>query len=326
MRKTVLITGGLGFIGSSLVPYLLKNTEYNIIILDKGTYASNRDFLPKNQKLKNRLKIIKGDVTKKRIVEDLVKKSSMVIHLAAETNVSRSVLQPHSSIFTNVIGTSMLLEASAKYSVERFIFISSSEVYGDQKDNLPMDENHPLNPITPYAVSKLAGDKLAYSFFLTKKLPVIILRLFNAYGPWQHTEKMVPLFITNLMKNLPITLYHGGKQKRDWVYVDDHVRAIKLVLQHPIRNIAGEVFNIGTGSSTSVETIAKKILKELKKDSSLIKVVYSSQNATMGNVGISEKAQKILNWKSALSLEEGIAKTVKWYINNRRWWEKRKSE
>src|SRR6266568_3559214 len=227
MAKTILITGGLGFIGSNLVLDLLKATNYHLLILDKETYAARLDTFSKLEQAAKRIIYIKGDVTDKKVVEQVVKKSSIIIHLAAETNASQSVAEPQLSMVTNVMGTTMLLDAAQKYGVERFIFISSSEVYGDQQDKIPMDEHHPLVPITPYAVSKLAGDRLAYSFFLTKKMPVVILRLFNAYGPRQHTEKMMPLFITRLLKNLPITLYHGGLQKRDWVYVDDHVRAIK---------------------------------------------------------------------------------------------------
>ncbi len=322
MKKTILVTGGLGFIGTNLVKRLLRVTDYHIVILDKSTYAGRIENILDNAKTQKRVKIIKGDVTKKRDVNDAIKNVTSVVHMAADTHASRSLKNALPIVRTNVIGTTILLEAVEKHEVERFILLSSSEVYGDQIKGVPMDEKHPLNPVTPYAASKLASDRIAYSFFLAKKLPVVIIRPFNAYGPYQHLEKMIPLFITRLLRGLPITLNHGGKPKRDWVYVDDHGRAIETLLKEPNEKVLGEIFNIGTGKATSIKDIAQLILKALGMNSSYLKIKHNSLPETAENVGISKKAKKILGWTPKISLEEGIQKTVQWYKNNRLWWEK----
>ncbi len=320
MKKTVLITGGLGFIGTNLIHALLRETNYSFIILDKVTYAGRIDNLPQKVKDRKRIQFVEGDIINKNIVLSVLKNTSMVIHLAANTHTARSLKDPLSFVKTNVLGTTQLLDVASKYPIQKFIYISSSEVYGDRKEKTPMDENHPLNPVTPYAVTKLAADRMAYSYYLTKKLPIVILRPFNTYGSYQHTEKMIPLFITRLLKNEPITLHHGGLQKRDWVFVEDHVRAIFLALITPIEKINGEIFNIGTGKATSTKTVAELIAKALNKNKNLVQVEKTSLPGTMSNVGVSKKAEKILGWKNEVSLEEGIAKTALWYKKNPDWW------
>lgn len=320
--KKILVTGGLGFIGTNLIQRLLKTTDYSIVVLDKFTYAARPDSIFLNGKIKKRLTLIKGDVANKKSVREAMKDISVVIHLAASTHTVSSFKDPANFIKANVIGTSQLLDAASKNSIDKFIYISSSEVYGDRKKGKTMNEDHPLVPVSPYAVTKLAADRLAYSYFLTKKLPIVILRPFNTYGPYQHTEKMIPLFITRLLKNMPIHLHNGGKQTRDWVFVEDHVSAIESVINTKIDKIKGEIFNIGTGESASTREVAELILAALKKNKDLLFVEKSSQPGTMGNVGISRKAQKVLKWKSKVSLEEGIKKTVEWYKKNRSWWDK----
>ncbi len=320
MKKNILITGGLGFIGNNIIRHLLKTTDYSFTVLDKQTYAGRIENLPDIKKFKKRIKIIKGDVTKKIDVKKALKHVSIVIHMAAETHTSRSIAKPIKSLHTNVLGTAVVLEVASKFPIEKFIYISSSEVYGDQGNGIEMDENHPLVPVSPYAVSKLAGDRLTYSFYLTKKLPVVILRFFNAYGPRQHTEKAIPRFITNLLENKPITVNHGGKQTRDWVYVEDHARALEKVVKADTSVVIGQVFNIGTGTAVSVTKITELIVKELKKDMSLVKIIPSTDPGTNGNIGISKKAEKILGWKSEVTIEEGIKKTVFWYKTNKKWW------
>lgn len=320
--KTVLITGGLGFIGTNIIRHLLVTTDYNILVLDKATYAGRPENLPDDRETQRRVRFVKGDITKRRIVEHCIKQSTMVLHLAADTHAGRSLSRAFPTVMTNVIGTTILLESIEKFPVERFILFSSSEVYGNQAPGVSMNENHPLNPVSPYAASKLAADRLAYSFYLTKKLPVTVLRPFNAYGPYQHPEKMIPLFITRLLKDQPVFLNHGGKQSRDWVYVQDHCRAVELVMKASPRKVKGEIFNIGTGEATTIREIAEMILKALRKDQSYLRIVSSSLPETMGNIGISDKARNVLGWKPLVSLEEGIQKTVHWYQKNRKWWDR----
>jgi dTDP-glucose 4,6-dehydratase len=324
MGKTVLITGGLGFIGTSLIQRLLQNNEYNIIIFDKTRSSSWPKHLPKDIKIRKRISIINGDITKRRSVDQAVKRADVIVHMAARTNTFGSLHHATPTVITNVLGTTMILESAAKHNIERFIFFSSSEVYGNQVENTPMDESHPLNPITPYAASKVAGEKLAHSFFLTKHLPIIIFRPFNAYGPFQTLDKMIPIFITKLLRDNPITLNHGGKPRRDWVFVDDHARAVIQALETPIEKVNGHVFNVGTGKATAIKDIATKLLILLGKDKKLLTIIpsTSSQPETMGNVGISTKIASVLGWKPQTSLDEGLGKTVEWYKENRWWWDK----
>ncbi len=320
MAKTILITGGLGFIGSNLIRRLLKTTDYKLLIVDKKTDTGRKEIAPLDKKYLKRIEIVKANVTRKKIMENLIKRSNVIVHMAADTNVARSVKHATSTIFNNVIGTSVLLEAVVKYQIEKFIYLSSSEVYGDKKKQA-MDENHPLLPVTPYAASKLAADRIAYSFFLSKKIPVIILRLFNAYGPYQDTEKMIPKFIIRLLQNQTIFLNHAGNQKRDWVYIEDITRALEMVINAENSKVVGEVFNIGTEESTSVKSVAQLIIKTLRKDNSLIKIIHSSHPGTMENIGISEKIKNVLGWEPQVNLEEGLGKTIKWYMKYNAWWE-----
>jgi dTDP-glucose 4,6-dehydratase len=323
MGRTVLITGGSGFIGTNIIRRLLATTKVNILVFDRATRVGRTENLPATPEVRRRrVHVIRGDITKQSDVEHAVKRSDIIVHLAAQTHTVRSLTDAIPTVKTNVLGTTVLLESAVRYRVNRFILFSSSEVYGNQMPGIPMDEMHPLNPVTPYAASKLAADRLAYSYFLTKGLPVTILRPFNAYGPYQHPEKMVPLFITRLLRNQPITLNYAGKQSRDWVYVEDHARAVELVLRAKDAHVHGEVFNIGTGITTPIRDIAHMILKVLGKNpKKFLRFARSSAPETMGNVGISKKAARVLVWKPSLTLEAGIRKTVEWYTANRSWWE-----
>lgn len=323
-QPTVLITGGLGFIGTNIVRYLLKTTNFNILIFDKSTYAGSRENLPEDQSLKRRVTLVAGDILKRRQVEAAVRRCRYILHLAADTHTFRSLDRALPTVQTNVIGTTILLETAVKFGTERFIQFSSSEVYGDQLPGIPMDEKHPLNPVTPYAASKLAADRLANSFYLTKKLPVTVLRPFNAYGAYQHPEKMVPLFITKFLKGGTVTLNHGGKPQRDWVYVEDHARAVEMVLKAPVTKVAGGVFNVGTGKATSIREVAETICRIMGlKPRDRISIAESSRPETMGNVGISRHFTAVVGWKPSVTLEEGLERTVRWYKKNRDWWEKR---
>jgi len=321
MAKTVLITGGLGFIGTNITRRLLAQTSYRIRILDREARRERIKELVTWAAERRRVTVVSGDITNKRDIARAIFGVQYVIHLAADTHAGRSLSHALPVVRTNVIGTTMILEASVRAGIERFILFSSSEVYGNKEAHVPMDEAHPLNPVTPYAASKLAADRLAYSYYLTGKLPVTILRPFNAYGPYQHPEKMIPLFITRLLTDKAITLNHGGKPVRDWIHVDDIARAVVMVLNAPAKKVAGGIFNIGTGKSTAVRTVARMIVRALGRDEQSLRVVRDSAPETMGNVGISKRAHRVLGWEPNIPLSVGIKKTVAWYTNNRSWWQ-----
>lgn len=321
-KQVILITGGLGFIGTNVIRRLLNKTDSDVLIFDKVTYAGRVDNLPRDKKNRSRIHFYKGDITKKRTVDAAVKQADIVVHLAADTHTFRSMTYSIPTVLTNVLGTALLLEAARKYPVERFIQISSSEVYGNTLPGKEMDETHPLNPVSPYAASKLSADRLAHSFYQSHGVPVTVLRFFNAYGPYQFPEKMVPLFITRLLKRQPITLNHGGRQVRDWVFVEDHARAIETIITAPREQVAGEVFNIGTGKATSIRAVAELINRELGLGPEYIQVAESSQVETMGNVGISRRVKEKLGWAPETTLEQGLQQTIAWYKDNRSWWDR----
>ncbi len=323
MNKTVLLTGGLGFIGSNIVRHLLRTTSYRIFILDRATYAGSVDNLPHTPSAKRRVRVILGDITSRNIVNSAVRGVTAVVHLAAATHSFRSLTRALPMIKTNVIGTTIILEAAEMYGIERCIIFSSSEVYGNKLSGIPMDEDHPTNPVTPYAASKLAADRIAVAFATSKRLPVVVLRPFNAYGPYQHPEKMIPKFVTLLLRNQPISINHGGRQVRDWVYVEDHARAVAMMLSAPIEKIKGQVFNVGTGKATSVRQVAELLLQIVSKDTSYLRINDQAQPETMGNVGMSQKIAKIIGWKPSVELVDGLSRTVAWYRRNRNWWERK---
>jgi len=320
-QHNVLITGGLGFIGTNLIRRLLKTTSFTITILDKLSDPKKSHNLPSDKTTKGRVKIVGGDVLKKKLVESLFQDAYAIVHMAANTNTFNSTTSALPAMRTNVIGTTIMLEAALKNQAEKFILFSSSGVYGNKIKGIPMDENHPLIPVNPYGASKLAADRIAYSFFLTNKLPVVILRPFNVYGPYQSTNKMIPLFITRLIKNLPIYLNHGGKQKRDWLYVEDLLNAVETIIKTPKKKVAGEIFNLGSGKTNTIAQTAKLILKKLHKNRDLIQISKSSQPEVLGNVGISKRIKQVLGWKPQYTLDAGLNKIINWYLNNRSWWD-----
>ncbi len=320
MIQTILITGGLGFIGSNLVRRILRESDDRIIVFDRVSYAGRIENLPSETNSSKRIQFVRGDVTHKNHLASVVRDCQAVVHLAAHTNAALSFSQPAEFFTTNTIGTSNVLEAIAESAVQRAIIASSSEVYGNSVADIPMDELHPCNPVSPYAVSKLAADRLAYSYHATRKLPISILRPFNTYGPYQHTEKMIPRFITQLLVGNKITLYNGGYQERDWISVDDHTNAVVATLNAPLEKVKGEIFNVGTGHATTVRAIALAILHCLGKDQSWIQETVSDKPETRANVGISNKAKDVIGWEAHISLEDGISRTVQWYQEHEEWW------
>jgi dTDP-glucose 4,6-dehydratase len=220
---------------------------------------------------------------------------------------------------TNVEGTQILLDAIREAPVERFILISSSEVYGTA-EAAPMDEEHPLKPRSPYAGTKAGADRLAYSYFVTYELPIVIVRPFNNYGPRQHPEKVIPRFITQALRDEPLTVHGDGHASRDWLFVDDDAEAIESVIEAPLEAVAGEVLNIATGIDISVSEIADKVLDALGKQSALKFHVPERPGQVDRHIGSTDKAARLLGWRARTSFDEGLARTVAWYGENEAWW------
>lgn len=319
--KSVLITGGCGFIGSNLIRHLLRaHTDLRIINLDLLTYAGNLENFSEEERKDPRHRFVRGDVRDASVVKSLMKEADAVVHLAAETHIDRSIARADDFITTDVIGTYVILETAREITPERIVIVSTSEVYGSAQF-VPMTENHPLNPQSPYAGAKAGADRLAYSYFVAYGLPIIILRPFNNYGPYQYPEKLIPLFTINATKDLPLPLYGKGENTRDWLYVEDHCEALELVLKKPIEILVGQVINIGTSRDYSAREIALRILDILGKPASLIRNVEDRPGHVARLVASTERARSLLGWSPTTSLDRGLEKTVNWYQNNRWWWE-----
>jgi dTDP-glucose 4,6-dehydratase len=321
--KTILITGGAGFIGSGFIRYYFKKYPgHKIILLDALTYAGNPDNLPAEMKESKRFEFWYGNVNNIILVNELVSRSDMVVHFAAETHVARSIFDNRVFFETDVLGTQAVANAVLKYRdrIERFIHISTSEVYGTAARE-PMDEEHPLNPLTPYAAAKAGADRLVYSYVKTYGLPALIIRPFNNYGAHQHLEKAVPRFITSVILNEPLTVHGDGSAARDWVYVEDVAEAIDAALNADIKKIRGEVVNVGTGVAVSVLDIAKKILKIMGKSESLLSYIPERPGQVDKHISSTEKTRKLIGWKAKTTLDKGLPKTIEWYKKNRNWWE-----
>ena len=322
MPTRLLVTGGAGFIGSNYVKYVVAEREdLDVTVLDKLTYAGNLDNLKELEK-HPRYRFIRGDICDEKVVEEAAAGCDCIINFAAETHVDRSIGDPASFIMTDVYGTYVLLEATRKLGIPKFIQISTDEVYGDCGDE-PSKEDSPLMPQSPYAASKAGADRLAYSYFITYGTPVIITRCSNNYGPNQYPEKMVSLFATNAIDDLPLPVYGTGKNTRDWIYVVDHVKALLAVMD--AEGLEGEVFNIGTGVELSILEMADRILKSLGKPDSLIKRVKDRPGHVRRHAVATDKIRSRLGWKPETGFEEGLKKTIEWYTENRWWWEKIKS-
>lgn len=317
----LLITGGAGFIGSNFVKLCLKERpEFKITVLDALTYCGNLDNFPKWVWENERFTFCKGNILDKELVFDLMKKHNAVVHFAAYSHVDRSIDFSDPFIDTDFKGTQVLLEAIRKHPVKRFVHISTSEVYGTAQ-YIPMDENHLLNPQSPYAAAKAGADRLAYSYWLTYKLPIIIVRPFNTYGPNQYPEKLIPLFITNSMEDKKLPVYGTGENTRDWLYVTDCCEGILKALES---EITGEAINLGTGEDYSILQVADAILKEVNKPKSLIELIGDRPGHVKRLVASYEKVKSLLGWEPKVSFQQGIKITVNWYKENKEWWKKLK--
>jgi len=320
----LLITGGAGFIGSNFIRYWLENySNDQILNLDVLTYAGNLASLSDvERKYPDNYQFIKGDIVDFNLVDKAVKKfqPEAVINFAAETHNSWAVINPTIFFSTNVLGTQTLLEAARKNKVPRFHHISTCEVYGD----LPLDgqekftEDSPFRPRTPYNASKAGSDLAVRAYYETYQLPVTISNCSNNYGPYQFPEKLIPLFTTNLLDDLLAPVYKTSQNRREWLHVLDHCRAIDLILK---KGKIGETYNVGSGVEKSVEEITDFILNELNKPSSMKKYVQDRPGHDRRYLLDSAKIKRELGWQPKINFEQGLRQTIEWYKNNRAWWE-----
>jgi dTDP-glucose 4,6-dehydratase len=319
MSKRVLVTGGAGFISSNFIRHLLEATDHEVVTLDALTYAGNLENLA-DVMSHERLSFVHGDIRDAALVREIVGGVDVIVNAAAESHVEKSIEHGASEfVTTNVEGTQILLDAIRETPVERFILISSSEVYGTA-ERAPMDEEHPLNPRSPYAATKAGADRLAYSYWTTYDLPIVIVRPFNNYGPRQHPEKVVPRFITQALAGEPLTIHGDGHASRDWLYVLDDAEAIEAVIAAPIDQVAGEVINVATGVDISVRDIAGMVLEALGRPADLVTNVPERLGQVDRHIGTTEKAERLLGWKARTSFEQGLERTVAWYRDNEAWW------
>lgn len=309
--------------GSNLVGHLYhKYPDYRILVLDLLTYAGNLSSLPEEIKRDGRFSFWYGSIRNSQLVDELVSCSPVVVHMAAESHVARSIFDNAVCYDTNVMGTQVVANSVLKHrkTVERFIHISTSEVYGTAV-SAPMNEDHPLNSLTPYASAKAGADRLVYSYWATYDIPAIIIRPFNNYGPRQHLEKVIPRFVTSALLNEPITVHGDGSYTRDWVFVEDFCTAIDMAIHMPLGPLRGQVINVGAGKEASIQQIAETILRLLPESRSKIQNIENRPGQVRRHISSTEKASKLLDWRARTPFDEGLARTVKWYADNRSWWE-----
>lgn len=320
---TIVVTGGAGFIGSNFIFYMLKKyPKYQIVCVDKLTYAGNLSTLEPVMTNPN-FKFVKLDICDRVGVDKLFKeeKPDIVVNFAAESHVDRSIENPEIFLETNIIGTSVLMDISKKYNVKRFHQVSTDEVYGDlplDKPELLFREDTPLHTSSPYSSSKAAADLLVMAYHRTYGLPVSISRCSNNYGPYQFPEKLIPLMIANCLADKPLPIYGKGINVRDWLYVEDHCKAIDLIIHS---DKVGEIYNIGGHNEMKNIDIVKLIIKELGKSESLIKFVTDRKGHDQRYAIDPSKIHNDLGWSPETRFADGIKKTIEWYLANKKWWE-----
>ena len=320
---TILVTGGAGFIGGNFVYYQLKNhPEDRVVCLDKLTYAGNLSTLSKAMQ-HEQLRFVRGDIADREAVYALFEqeKPDVVVNFAAESHVDRSVTNPEIFLTTNILGTSVLMDACRRYGVGRYHQVSTDEVYGDlplDRPDLFFTEETPIHTSSPYSASKASADLLVMAYHRTYGLPATISRCSNNYGPYHFPEKLIPLMITRALADEPLPVYGEGLNVRDWLYVEDHCSAIDLIIR---RGRVGEVYNIGGHNERTNMQVVRTILQALDKPESLIRHVTDRPGHDRRYAIDPAKIHRELGWLPATPFDEGIQKTIRWYLDNRRWWE-----
>jgi len=326
--ETILITGGAGFIGSAFCRYIYnKYPNYKIIVVDCLTYAGDIGNLPVSicEENNERFLFWYGNVTNGELIDTLVSQSDMVVHFAAESHVTRSIYDNSQFFATDVIGTQIVANAVCKHkrNVKRFVHISTSEVYGSALSE-KMDEDHPLNPMSPYAAAKAGADRLVYSYWKTYEIPAVIIRPFNNYGPRQHLEKVIPRFVTSVILNEQLRVHGDGQSARDFIHVTDNCRAIDLALHAPVDKVVGQVFNVGSGQHRSIYSIANEIVGLMCPGQNCVVQIGDRPGQVLRHTADISKIGDTLGWKPENQWKDGIKDVIKWYKNNRDWWEKQR--
>ena len=322
--KKIIVTGGAGFIGGNFVHYMLKKyPDYKIICLDCLTYAGNLETLESVADNPN-FRFVKADITDREAVFKLFEEEhpDIVVNFAAESHVDRSIENPSVFLNTNILGTQTLMDACRKYGIERYHQVSTDEVYGDlplDRPDLFFTEETPIHTSSPYSASKASADLLVGAYYRTYGLPVTISRCSNNYGPYHFPEKLIPLMIINTLNNKPLPVYGKGENVRDWLYVEDHCKAIDLIIHE---GTVGEVYNIGGHNEKANIDIVKIILEELGKGDELITYVADRKGHDLRYAIDPTKIHNELGWLPETKFEDGIKKTIRWYLDNKGWWEK----
>ena len=321
--RTILVTGGAGFIGANLVHHLArKYPEDRLVVLDLLTYAGSIEHLPQEmlQARHPRLRFWYGNVCNAALVDMLVSEADVVLHLAAETHVTRSIFDGLSFFQTDVLGTQTVVNAVVKAGskVKRFIHVSSSEVYGTASKDA-MDEQHPLNPMSPYASAKCGADRLVYSYWATYGIPAVIVRPFNNFGPLQHLEKVVPRFITSCILKEPIRVHGDGAAARDFLYVQDHCEALDALIHAPRESVVGQTFNLGSGRHVTINEIALAVKAAMDSDVP-VEFIGDRPGQVFRHTSDSSKIERLLKWKPRTTFERGLEQTARWYRDHEAWW------
>jgi dTDP-glucose 4,6-dehydratase len=308
----LLVTGGAGFIGSNFTKHVLATSDDQVTILDALTYAGNRANLDADP----RLRFVHGDICDRELVASVMPEHDAVVHFAAESHVDRSIVEPDAFVRTNCDGTNVLCDVAGRSEIERFVHVSTDEVYGSTEAE-SFTESSPLAPTSPYSASKAGSDLIALAHHHTHGLPVVITRSSNNYGPYQYPEKIIPLFVTNLLEGRPVPVYGDGLNVRDWCHVEDNCAAIDLVLR---RGATGEVYNIGAGQETTNLDLTHLILAAMGKGPEAIEFVEDRLGHDR-RYSLSAARIRTLGWSPRRSLEEGIVQTVDWYRSHPEWWQ-----
>ena len=312
----LVVTGGMGFIGSCFVRRRLAAGKDEVVVVDKLTYAGNPNNL-KEYKDDRNLTFVQGDVCDRKLMDRVTKSADALVHFAAETHVDRSILEAGDFVRTDVMGTWSVLEASRKNELDRVLIISTDEVYGEAPGR-PSTELDPLMPKSPYAASKAGADRLTFSYFTTYGLPVVISRCANNFGPYQHPEKLIPLFVTNALEDTPLPVYGTGTNTRDWVHVADHCAALDLLLKAD--RVEGETFNVGASAERSILQIGEAILEALAKPKSLLQRVPDRPGHVVRHAVDWTKLRHRTGWMPKTTFEIGLRETIDWYRANEWWW------